>query len=57
MLSKLIKGMFNERPPVRSLIPSWNLESVLKKLNVTSFEQVCYYENSFSSSYYDGGME
>ena len=38
-LSALIKGMFAERPPVRSLVPEWDLPLVLRYLAET-FEPI-----------------
>ncbi len=35
---KFLKGVFNKRPPIRSLIPSWNLEVVLRALQREPFE-------------------
>jgi hypothetical protein len=37
-LVRLIRGVFNQRPPVRTLAPSWDLETVLRKLRGPPFE-------------------
>ena len=35
---QLIKGTFNSRPPVRRLLPEWNLNKVLRSLEKAPFE-------------------
>jgi len=37
-LSKLLDGMFNERPPPRTVVPTWELEVVLNYLKGPPFE-------------------
>ena len=35
---RLLKGLFNTRPPKKQLVPEWDLELVLKVLKGTPFE-------------------
>ncbi|XP_038063544.1 uncharacterized protein LOC119734238 [Patiria miniata] len=37
-ISHMIRGMFNDRPPTRKLIPSWDLGTVLLSLSKPPFE-------------------
>lgn len=37
-ISHLLKGMFNERPPVRKLAPSWSINDVLQCLSKPPYE-------------------
>ena len=37
-LIRLIKGVFNSRPPQKRLVPEWNLEDVLSSLQKKPFE-------------------
>ena len=37
-ISRLVKGVFNNRPPARKLIPAWNIQSVLNLLRTKPFE-------------------
>jgi len=37
-LQALVRGIFNERPPERSLVPDWDLPSALRLLSETPFE-------------------
>ena len=39
-LIRLLKGVFNLRPPMRSLAPTWDLPSVLKALRLPPFEHM-----------------
>ena len=41
LISRLLKGMFNRRPPVRRLPPSWSINDVLRKLQDPPFEPLC----------------
>lgn len=38
VISKLLRGMFNERPPVSRLAPSWSIKEVLESLSRPPFE-------------------
>ena len=38
VISDLLKGMFNKRPPARRLAPSWSINDVLQSLTVPPFE-------------------
>lgn len=38
LVCRFLMGVFNERPPVRELLPKWDLEKVLKRLRLAPFE-------------------
>ena len=39
-ITRLLKGVFNSRPPVKHLVPEWDLKKVLELLSNPPFEPI-----------------